>query len=105
MLKKQFNSYFLEGKLFLYVFFLLITCIYGQKEYPSFDLPSECSASEYFDYSSLTCRACEINNAIPDENGICSCKFGYYINHVISSFYTCTACDIVILSYICIYFI
>jgi hypothetical protein len=93
-LKKQFNSYFLEGKLFLYVFFLLITCIYGQKEYPSFDLPSECSASEYFDYSSLTCRACEINNAIPDENGICSCKFGYYINHVISSFYTCTACDI-----------
>jgi len=82
-------------KLSLLVLFFLITFVHAQKEYPSFDLQSECSSTQYFDYSSLTCRACETNNAVPDENGICKCKLGYYINHVVSSFYTCSECETV----------
>eukprot|EP00833_Pecoramyces_ruminatium_P008275 jgi/Orpsp1_1/1182307/evm.model.c7180000080766.1 len=94
MLKEWFINNCSIEKYFIFLVFYFIICVQGQKEYPTFDLQSECSTSQYFDYSSLTCKACEINNAVPDENGICSCKLGYYINHVISSFYTCSACEI-----------
>ncbi len=89
----RWNSSMIKLIGLIFVFFLPF--VRTQKEYPTFDLQSECIATEYFDYSSLTCKACETNNAIPDENGICKCKLGYYINHVISSFYTCSACETV----------
>jgi len=89
--KRSIHCYSLE-KLFILVV-LTITWVKGQKEYPSFDLQSECSATQYFDYSSLTCKACDVLNAIPDEDGICSCKQGYYINYIMSSLYTCKECE------------